>query len=116
MNRYSFAFVAAVSTIAFTQIASAADLPRKAPAYVPPPAFSWTGFYVGGTAGAAWTKADVDMTTVNGTPALYNPIDIPSLNAFGSPSLSKTNAIVGAKAGYNQQWNAFVLGLEGDIS
>ena len=80
------------------------------------PPFSWTGFYVGGTVGAARTKADVSMSTVNGTPALYNPLDIPSLNAFGSPSLSQTNAIFGLKAGYNQQWGAFVLGLEGDIS
>jgi outer membrane immunogenic protein len=56
------------------------------------------------------------MSTVNGTPPLYNPLDIPTLNALGSPRLSQTNAIVGAKAGYNQQWGAFVLGLEGDIS
>jgi len=85
----------------------------KAPAMIP---FNWTGFYVGGTVGAAWTKADVDMTTVNGTPALYSPLDIPNLNAFGSPSMSATNVIFGGKAGYNQQWNNFVLGLEGDIS
>jgi outer membrane immunogenic protein len=45
--------IAAVSTIAFMQVASAADLPRKALAYTPSPAsaFSWTGFYVGGNAG-----------------------------------------------------------------
>jgi outer membrane immunogenic protein len=99
--------------------ASAADLSRpsyKAPPMVAPP-FSWTGFYAGGTVGAARTKADVSMTTVNNsTPVLYDPLDIPSLNAFGSPSLSQTNAIFGVKAGYNQQWGAFVLGLEGDIS
>jgi outer membrane immunogenic protein len=98
--------------------ASAADLRpvyTKAPP-PPPPAFSWTGFYVGGTVGAAWTNADVTMTTVNGTPALIDPLDISTLNAFGSPSLSQTNAIFGLKAGYNQQWGAWVLGLEGDIS
>jgi outer membrane immunogenic protein len=99
--------------------ASAADLSRpvytKAPP-PPPPVFSWTGFYVGGTVGAARTKADVSLNTVNGPVPLYNPIDIPSLNAFGSLSVWDTNAIFGLKAGYNQQWGAFVLGLEGDVS
>jgi hypothetical protein len=52
MRRQSIAIIAAASTVAFTQVASAADLPRKAPAYAPPPpAFSWTGFYVGAHAG-----------------------------------------------------------------
>jgi outer membrane immunogenic protein len=94
-------------------------MPVKAPVYKAPvaaPAYSWTGFYVGGTVGAAWSKADVSMSTVNGPGALYFPADIPGLNALGSPSLSQTNAIFGAKAGYNQQWGSFVLGLEGDIS
>ena len=104
---------------AMTVGASAADLsPRpytKAPP-PPPPAFSWTGFYVGATVGAARTSADVSLNTVNGTPPLYNPLDIPNLNAFGSPSMSETNAIFGLKGGYNQQWGAWVLGVEGDIS
>jgi len=97
--------------------ASAADMPVKAVYKAPPVvAFSWTGFYVGGTVGAARTNADVSMTTVNGTSRLIDPLDIATLNAFGSPSLSQTNAIAGAKAGYNKQWGGFVLGLEGDIS
>ena len=97
--------------------ASAADMPVKAVYKAAPVvAFSWTGFYVGGTVGAARTNADVSMNTVNGTSALIDPLDIATLNAFGSPSLSQTNAIAGAKAGYNRQWGGFVLGLEGDIS
>jgi len=52
--------IAAVSTVAFTQIASAADLPRKAPAYTPPPApvVSRIGFYVGVGVGARWMDSD----------------------------------------------------------
>jgi outer membrane immunogenic protein len=80
------------------------------------PPFSWTGFYVGGTVGAAWTRADVSMDAVNGAAPLYNPAHIPGLNAIGSPRLSTTKAIFGLKAGYNQQWGAFVAGLEGDFS
>lgn len=105
--------------VALAGSASAADLRApvyKAPVAPAPAPFSWTGFYVGGTAGAAWSKADVSMSTVNGATPLYFPADIPGLNALGSPGMSQTNAILGAKAGYNQQWGSFVLGLEGDIS
>ncbi len=35
-------------------VASAADMPVKAPRAAPPPAFDWNGFYVGVYAGAAW--------------------------------------------------------------
>lgn len=103
--------------VAMTVGASAADLPLKAPP-PPPPVFSWTGLYIGGTVGAARTHADVTMSTVNAAAPnnLYDPLDIPTLNAFGSPSLQETNAIFGLKAGYNQQWGSFVLGVEGDIS
>jgi outer membrane immunogenic protein len=111
-------FTALAGTVTLAGSAFAADISPayKAPVAPPPPVFTWTGFYVGGTVGAARTKADVSMSTVNGVPALYNPLDIPTLNAFGSPHLSQTNAIFGLKAGYNRQWGAFVLGLEGDIS
>jgi outer membrane immunogenic protein len=59
--------IAAVSVIAFTQIASAADLPRKAPAYMPPPlpVLGWTGWYVGLNAGAGWGNNDGIDNTVN---------------------------------------------------
>ena len=35
-------------------VASAADMPVKAPRPAPPPAFDWNGFYVGAYAGVAW--------------------------------------------------------------
>jgi outer membrane immunogenic protein len=80
------------------------------------PVYTWTGFYIGGTVGAAWNKADVSLATVNGASPLYDPAQIPGLNAIGSPSISGSTAIFGGKAGYNQQWDSAVFGLEGDIS
>jgi outer membrane immunogenic protein len=112
-------FVASIALLALNAGGSAlaADLPVKArPLPPPPPVYNWTGFYVGATAGGAWSKADVTLNTVNNTPRLYRPLDIPGLDAIGSPSISGSNAIVGGKIGYNQQWGSFVLGLEGGIS
>ena len=88
-----------VAAVALTATASAADLPsRKAPvAYAPAPAYaySWTGFYLGVTAGANWNNSNVQI------PAYPSNFNI------------KTTALsLGAKAGYNQQFGAFVAGLE----
>ncbi len=78
--------------------AMAADLPNRrvapAPAYIPPPIFSWTGFYVGVNGGGAFS----DFTKGGKT-------------AFGSPS----GGMVGGTAGYNQQYGHLVVGVEGDI-
>jgi outer membrane immunogenic protein len=52
--------------------AQAADLgPPPAPAYKAPPAFapafSWTGFYLGGNLGAGWNNGTVSDTVLGGT-------------------------------------------------
>jgi outer membrane immunogenic protein len=53
------------ATLAMTVLGSAsvlaADLPRKAPAYIPPapPPITWTGCYVGGNVGGAFGHASV---------------------------------------------------------
>jgi outer membrane immunogenic protein len=95
----------------------AADIAYKAPAYkAPPPTWTWTGFYIGATAGGAWSTAGVSLNAVNGTPPLYFPVVIPALDVIGSPSISGSSAIFGARLGYNQQWGSLVWGLEGDIS
>ena len=52
MRKSSLTLLAAVIGLAASQ-ASAADLPRKAPVYVPPapPPITWTGCYIGGNVG-----------------------------------------------------------------
>lgn len=100
--------------------AFASDLAVKAPALkamaAATPVYTWTGFYVGGTAGAAWTKADVTLTPVNGAPPNYRPQDLPGITDLGSRDLSGTDVIFGGKIGYNYQFSAWVAGIEADFS
>ena len=64
MKRHTIIALAAITMMASQ--ASAADLPKKAPAYIPPapPAYVWTGCYIGANMGGATAHVDVtDVTT-----------------------------------------------------
>ena len=54
MHRPAALLIGAACALVFTQMASAADLSRWVPGYTParPPAFDWSGCYVGVTGGA----------------------------------------------------------------
>jgi outer membrane immunogenic protein len=104
--------VAGIAAAAFCAApALAADMPVKAP---PPPvvapAYSWTGFYIGVHAGAAWglqNDPHFSQTPNGGTP--FNPI------SFGNTT--QVSGIGGLQGGYNWHFApAWVLGVEGDIS
>ncbi|MDO9414385.1 MAG: porin family protein [Pseudolabrys sp.] len=73
-------------------VASAADMPRpsysKAPAYVAPAYYDWTGFYIGANAGYGWA-----------------PNFATDAKGF----------VGGGQLGYNWQAGSLVFGLEGDI-
>jgi len=61
MRRLLRAAILGWATLSVSGIANAADLGLPAPAPPPVPAyipFSWTGFYIGGNIGAAWTQGD----------------------------------------------------------
>lgn len=82
--------------------ASAADLPRhrampeKAPVYVPP-AWSWTGPYIGINGGWGFGRSDFSAPSPTG-------------------SFDTSGGLVGGTIGYNYQLdNNVVFGLEGDI-
>jgi outer membrane immunogenic protein len=62
MRKSSLALVAAAIGLAASQ-ASAADLPRKAPAYIPPapPPITWTGCYIGANIGGAFGHFSADF-------------------------------------------------------
>ena len=108
----------AVSTVALTQVASAADLPRKAPAYtLPPPLpFSWTGFYVGLNAGGGWGTSDTSTTFFdpNQQFALFSGQGPYMANM--SPSLKPVGFSGGGQIGYNWQTGNIVFGLESDFN
>jgi outer membrane immunogenic protein len=73
MRKSSLTLLAVAIGLAASQ-ASAADLPRKAPVYVPPPPpLTWTGCYIGANVGGAWGRftlegpfgGEVDRSTNN---------------------------------------------------
>ena len=109
MRKYSLTLLAGVAVgLAAVQAASAADLPRKAPAYVPPapPPFTWTGFYGGIHAGWGWS--DSTATVMDNLAMLFDPV---SLDQNGN------GVIGGGQIGYNWQFAPnWVIGIEGDIS
>jgi outer membrane immunogenic protein len=99
IHRSSIASISFIAGLGLTQIASAADLPRKAATYTPQPAFSWTGFYIGGHVGGAW--ANVDWTHKN------------NVDTFETFSQDASSFAGGVHGGGMYQWGNVVLGIEG---
>jgi len=100
MKKTYTALLAAASLFALAQAASAADLAR--PIYKAPPAaipvWNWTGFYVGGNIGGAWSTTDVT-----------GPFG-------GTASVDNSGFIGGGQAGYNYQFApSWLVGIEGEI-
>jgi outer membrane immunogenic protein len=95
-----------------TASALAADLalPIKQPAG---PDFSWSGFYAGANGGGAWSKESVSQTMV--APPPFLAVDTAAISAAASPGFQPGAAIFGAQAGYNQQWDNWVVGAEVDF-
>jgi|HubBroStandDraft_6_1064221.scaffolds.fasta_scaffold474492_1 outer membrane immunogenic protein len=96
----------ALVTFAAVGAAGAADLPLKAPPMAPivAPVFSWTGFYIGGQVGGAWGHDDDGLVN----PGVPVAINIPF-------TINTRSVIGGAHAGYNLQFNQFVVGVEGSV-
>src|SRR5580704_16293316 len=88
--------------------ALAADLPsRKGPPIAPvyiPPAFSWTGFYVGVNAGGAWTNGNNNNNN-NGLFPFVGAIPVGTfIPAVVSNRGSNSSGFIGGvQAGYNYQ-------------
>ncbi len=83
-----------IATASAADIARRPAMPAKAPIYVPP-AYNWTGFYVGINGGGGW-----------GSSSFSSP--------FSTSSFDTSGGMVGGTIGYNWQVNQVVFGLEGD--
>jgi outer membrane immunogenic protein len=95
MRRLILAMALALSAVP----AFAADLPvappppPRAPAFVPAPPFTWTGFYVGINGGYGWGNWSDGL----------------------GDSFNNNGGLAGGTIGFNYQWDWFVAGFEGDI-
>ena len=118
--------VGGIVAVALTQIASAADLPRKAPAYQPPPppVLSWAGWYVGLNAGWGWGHNDgiensVVSTFCDPTINSCNPNSLTNAMSAAVPlkfDTSPDGFIGGGQIGYNFQMTpGWLVGVEADF-
>ncbi|MBR0715473.1 outer membrane protein [Bradyrhizobium liaoningense] len=111
MRTKLIAAFACTTALVTSGAASAADLAArpyaKAPLYAEP-LFNWTGFYVGGHIGGAWTNQQW-INSANTT--LFGDL------GPGEGFRQRGSGIMGgAQIGYNWQASNFVFGLEGTIS
>ncbi len=112
-------FVAGIAAVALCSASVfAADMPVKAPVYKPiaaPPAYSWTGLYVGGSIGGRW--ADPVWTTTCLAPMVGAPCFDPARLAFNNPASFKSTSLRGSiYGGYNWQLDPmWVVGIESDV-
>lgn len=106
--------------VAFATVAVAADLPsRRAPApYAAVPVFTWTGFYIGGNAGYAFSDSGRISTSGNNGP-VGGPSTIFNVATGarpGSTRLDPEGFTGGGQIGYNLQFGSVVIGLEADAA
>jgi opacity protein-like surface antigen len=95
----------AVLTLMPITIASAADMPLKAPP-MPYAAYNWTAFYAGGEFGGGWATEQV--THVEGGTSF------PS--GWVDNRIDFSGVLGGLYAGYNYQINHLVVGIDGDYT
>lgn len=103
------ASLAAALAIGLAQAGFAADMPVKAPVYKAPmvaPVYNWTGFYLGGHVGGAWSNADAINSAGGFLPA-------PAGTTIG---IDGAGVLGGFQLGFNWQTGNWVFGVQGDMS
>ena len=109
-----------MTALQFSGVASAADLPLKAPPAPAPVYYNWTGFYLGVNLGGSWGHQSVDACDGGNKPP-PNVVVVPPM-LCASDTLHMDGVIGGGQIGYNWQFapifgwgNGWVLGIEADI-
>jgi outer membrane immunogenic protein len=95
----------ALCVAASMSVASAADMPVKAP-LAPAPVFSWSGFYIGGHFG--WGTAHSDSTILESNNTFFSQGTILETKSDGP--------LLGGQIGVNYQMGQFLFGIEADGS
>jgi outer membrane immunogenic protein len=108
-------YCAAAATLSVSS-AFAADIAPRAPVLKAPPVpviDSWTGFYIGATAGYGWGSGDSTIAPnapelgIGGGDPIVGPLPgRPNYNGF----------VGGGEIGYNARFNNFLAGIEADLS
>ena len=107
MRRFQCALLAAVAVIGFASVASAADMPVKAPVAPVAVPYNWTGFYVGANIGGGWGSRSVDYTANDPLATLF---------LLPAVSFNTSGVIGGLQLGYNWQFNRnWLIGIETDF-
>jgi len=78
------------------------------------PVASWTGFYAGLNAGAAWGTASKD-SIFNAPVPPYAAADVTGISSTASQSLNTSGFTGGVQLGYNLQRGSLVWGVESDF-
>lgn len=121
MRRHFIAAILLTATAAASPHgAKAADLPIKAPAVTETAPATWTGFYLGASAGGRWTDADISILSIDEFFIGGVQHDLPACTLNVPPcatrsSLNGSSVRAGVHAGYNFQFNErWLVGAEGD--
>jgi outer membrane immunogenic protein len=93
------ALLGSAISLAMLAGASAADLPVYTKAPPPPPAWNWTGTYVGIEGGGGWGRTNQS-----------------DLNGVTTNPYNQNGGIFGGTSGLQIQYGSWVLGAESDIS
>jgi len=106
MTKSHIAAGAVLAAAVFGASAQAADLPsRKGPPVAPPPAFTWTGFYIGENSGFGGGVFDANV-------GLAGPAGFLATGTTNRAS----GSLFGGQIGYNYEFpNNVVIGIETDM-
>ncbi|HEY2828212.1 MAG TPA: outer membrane beta-barrel protein [Pirellulales bacterium] len=114
MHRFISGLLTTGAALGLSVSAFAADMPMKAPAYIPAPMLNnWSGVYVGLNAGYSWGHSSIDYVQDAGQ--IFGNPPFPTGGAL-STSVDPGSFIGGGQLGFNYQSGIWVFGAEADIA